>query len=125
MKRESEAREREVSLHRGSDMTPQIRSFEKLTVNSTLTASSARQAAMLASNIAGLAMQWSELRNAGATAASEAVQAAEYAWSLAESAACATSEDEVRLFAADAWSAAQRAIAADQRVTVAVAATGY
>lgn len=101
-------------------MTPMIHSFEKPTVKSTLTASSARQAAMLASNIAGIATQWSELRNAGAEAAREARSAAERAQTLAEDAARATSEHQVRALAADAWAAAQRAIAADRRVTMAV-----
>ncbi len=104
-------------------MTPMITTFEKPTTQSnTLTASGARQAAMLASNIAGLAAQWSQMHHAGVEAASDAMEAAERARLMAECAAVATSESTIRALAADAWAAAQRAIAADRRVTLAIQA---
>jgi hypothetical protein len=86
-----------------------------------LTVAGARRAATLAANIASLAMQWATLQQKGLEAAADAMEAAERARVMAECAASATQESTVRALAADAWDAAQRAIAADRRVTLAIA----
>lgn len=86
-----------------------------------LTVAGARRAATLAANIASLALQWAEIQKKGLEAAHEAMEAAERARVMAECAASATQESTVRALAADAWAAAQRAIAADRRVTLAIA----
>jgi hypothetical protein len=85
-----------------------------------LTVAGARRAATLAANIASLALQWAELQQKGLEAAKDAVEAAERARVMAECAASATQESTIRDLAADAWAAAQRAIAADRRVTLAI-----
>ena len=87
-----------------------------------LTAAGARQAARLASNIAGVATQWAEMKHVGMDAAHDAMEAAERALLMADCAAVASQEDTIRALAADAWAAVQRAMDADARVTVAVAA---
>jgi hypothetical protein len=87
-----------------------------------LTAAGARQAARLASNIAGVALQWSEMKCVAQDAAHEAVEAAERASLMADCAAVASQEDTIRALAADAWAAVQRALEADTRVTLAIGA---
>lgn len=93
------------------------------TNSAPLTAIGARQAARLASNIAGVATQWANMTKVGMDAAREAREAAERALVLADCAAVASLEDTIRACAADAWAAAQRAIDADHRVTEAVTAS--
>ena len=106
-------------------MTPAISTPQSLTAKAlTLTVAGARQAARLASNIAGIATQWAELKRVGMDAACDAREAAERARLVADCAAVASKEDTIRALAADAWAAAARAIEADQRVTAAVAAFG-
>ena len=106
-------------------MTPVTSAPQSLTARAmTLTVSGARQAARLASNIAGIATQWAEMKRVGLDAAREAREAAERATLVADCAAVAAKDDTIRALAADALAAAARAIEADPRVTAAVAAFG-
>ena len=104
-------------------MNPTTSSTQTLSVKSAnLTLAGARQAAQLASNIAGVATQWSEMKRVATDAAHDALEAAERASLMADCAAVASKEDTIRALAADAWAAVQRAMDADRRVTQAVAA---
>ncbi len=104
-------------------MNPTTSSIQPLSVKAAnLTLAGARQAAQLASNIAGVATQWSELKRVASDAAHDAREAAERALLMAECAAVASKEDTIRALAADAWASVQRAMDADQRVTQAIAA---
>ena len=104
-------------------MVPTTRTTQTLSFQAAhLTIAGARRAAQLASNIAGVATQWSEMKRVGMDAAHDAFLAAERALLMADCAEVASQEDTVRALAADAWASVQRAMDADQRVTAAVAA---
>ena len=83
----------------------------------------ARRAVRLASSLAEFATQWAESAHAGLDAARDARDAAVLAECMVAHAGPATSEDSVRLLAADAWEAVYRALDATRRVTRAVSAT--
>lgn len=83
----------------------------------------AQRAARLASSLADVATQWAESAHAGLDAARDARDAAVLAECMVSHAHPDTPEESVRLLAADAWEAVQRALDATQRVTRAVAAS--
>lgn len=82
----------------------------------------AQRAARLASSIAEVATQWAESSCAGLDAARDARDAAMLAGLVVANAGSSPSDDSLRIVAADAWEAVQRALDATQRVTRAVSA---
>ena len=82
----------------------------------------AQRAVRLASSIAEVATQWAESSHAGLEAARDARDAAVLAGLVVANAGPSPSGDSLRIVAADAWEAVQRALDATQRVTRAVSA---
>ncbi len=91
-------------------------------VNSSLLLAGAQRAARLASSIAEVATQWAESAHAGLDAARDARDSAVLARLVVENASPTQTDDAIRVLAADAWEAVQRAIDATQRVSRAVSA---
>lgn len=83
----------------------------------------AQRAVRLASSLAEVATQWAESAHVGLEAARDARDAAVLAECMVSHAGPGATEESVRLLAADAWEAVQRALDATQRVTRAVAAS--
>lgn len=88
----------------------------------TLSVSGAVRAAERAMRAAKVAVDWSERSGAGKAEAAECRAAAEVAMAAANAAAVATTLDEIREHAVTAWEASDEALAADKRMTVAIAA---
>lgn len=106
-------------------MQPMIRTVTKTSAEADLlTVPGARRAAMLAANVAGIARQRALRTSLGLGAAGEAVAAAELALRMADEAATTDDRPTMRARAAEAWAAAQRAIAAERRVTLVEVAVG-
>jgi len=80
----------------------------------------ARHAAQLASNLADAAFQWAESTQTGFEAAHEARAAAMLARSVVETLRESEPLLTLRIAAADAWEAVQRAMDASQRVVAVV-----
>lgn len=87
------------------------------------TLAGARSAVQLASSLAEVATRWAESARAGLEAARDARDAAFLAQLVVENAASPSSDDAIRLLAAEAWEAVHRALDATQRVTRAVSAS--
>ena len=87
-----------------------------------LSISGARRAAERARNAARVAADWANRSGVGLAEAAEAARAAERAVHAADRAASATSQDEIRYEAANAWSAADAALDADRRTSVRITA---
>lgn len=80
-----------------------------------LSISGARRAADRAKNAATVAYDWARRSGLGIADAVEALEAAERAIDAAERASVATTREEIRTEAINAWSAAEAALAADKR----------
>jgi hypothetical protein len=103
-------------------MNPTITRLAPGTSDPNLLLAGAQRAARLASSLAEVATQWAESAHAGLDAARDAREAAVLAECMVANAGPASTEDSVRLLAADAWEAVHRALDATQRVTRAVSA---
>lgn len=88
----------------------------------TLSVSGARRAAERAMRGATVASDWAARSGVGQGEAAECRAAAEAAMTAANLTAAAATLDEVREHAVSAWEASDEALAADKRMTAAIAA---
>ncbi len=87
-----------------------------------LSVSGARRAAERAKNAATVTYDWASRAGLGMVDAAEALAAAERAMDAADRTSIATSREEIRTEAINAWSAAEAALAADKRASATITA---